>query len=125
MSAIALEHCVNFYKNDTDQSKDATYQLENTGQGSLSVEVLDEKGDRVGSPVDVDLGKTEDHTFTVPKKGKLHCVGGTGKATFLAVASVAMVRSEQLQSFAADVFRLAEIATMAEHTSTSSSQASG
>src|SRR6266567_4780825 len=72
----------NFYSNDTKKDVLVTYQIQcDAGEGSLDVEIVDKDGNKSDGCC-VPQGKTEDHSFSVPPGGKLHCKSGQGNCTW-------------------------------------------
>jgi hypothetical protein len=72
----------NFYSNDTKKDVLVTYQIQcDADEGSLDVEIVDKDGNKSDGCC-VPQGKTEDHSFSVPPGGKLHCKSGQGNCTW-------------------------------------------
>src|SRR5260221_2912828 len=85
----------NFYSNDTKKDVLVTYQIQcDADEGSLDVEIVDKDGNKSDGCC-VPQGKTEDHSFSVPPGGKLHCNSGQGNCTWKGT-TVATRRVERL-----------------------------
>ena len=96
----------NFYNNDTKEDLFVTYEIQcDANEGSLDVEIVGQDGNRSGG-CSVPQGKTEDHSFSVPPGGTLHCKSGTGNCTWKGTAH-ARWRVERLRVFGSAVLRRA------------------
>jgi hypothetical protein len=72
----------NFFNNDTNRAVLITYEIQcDAGERSLDIEIVDKDGNS-SEGCSVSQGKTEDHSFSVPAGGKLHCKSGKGNCTW-------------------------------------------
>ena len=103
--SMDVNSCDNFYNNDTKRDVLVTYQIQcDANEGPLDVEIVDQDGKRRDG-CSVPPGKTEDHSFAVPRGGKLHCKRGQGKCTWKGTTTA--LRVARLWTLGSAVPRLA------------------
>src|ERR1035438_8706980 len=103
--SMQVKFCDNFYNNETKKDVLVTYEIQcDANEGSLDIEIVDKDGNR-SDGCSVPQGKTQDHSFSVPRRGKLHCKRGAGNCTWRGTTPAAL-RVERLRTFGSDVLRL-------------------
>jgi hypothetical protein len=103
---MQVNSCDKFYNNNTEKDVLVTYEIEcDANEESLDVEIVDKDGNKHDGCC-VPQGKTEDHSFAVPRGGKLHCRSGKGNCTWKGT-TLAALRVARLRTLGSAVLRLA------------------
>src|ERR1035438_9727863 len=103
--SMQVKFCDNFYNNNTKKDVIVTYEIQcDANEGSLDVEIVDKDGNKRNG-CSVSKGKTEDHSFAVPRGGQLRGKSGKGNCTWRGTAPAAL-RVARLPAFGSAIPRL-------------------